>query len=406
MSGSFVGNRQDSSEETVRGATPVSDIGALAGLRVVEFAGVGPAPFTGMMLADHGADVICIKRFSSIYPGDPTKDVLNRSRRSIGLDLKKPQAVAVAKQIACSCDALIEGFRPGVMERLGLGPDALLPLNPRLVYGRMTGWGQTGPLAQLAGHDINYISLSGALHSCGRSGEAPTPPVNMLGDFGGGGMLLAFGILAGVLSARSTGRGQVIDAAMTDGSALLTSMMWSMRAQGRWSERPGSNLLDTGAPFYDAYETSDGRFIAIGAIEPEFYAQVRRVLGLTDDPLFEPPLNQLLWPTLKTRMAQVIKQRTRAQWCAAFEQCDACFSPVLSLSEAALHPHNCSRGTYVEIEGVVQPAPAPRFSQSGSVTPRLPRAIEQSDTGVLEELGYDQAHIQRLIEAGALRGPS
>jgi alpha-methylacyl-CoA racemase len=228
----------------------------------------------------------------------------------------------------------------------------------------------------------------------------------MLGDFGGGGMLLAFGILAGVLSARSTGRGQVIDAAMTDGSALLTSMMWSMSAQGRWSEQPGSNLLDTGAPFYDAYETSDGRFIAIGAIESQFYAQVRQVLGLAADPQFDPPVNKLLWPTLKTRMAQLIKQRTRAQWCEAFEQCDACFSPVLSLREAALHPHNRSRGTYVEIDRVVQPAPAPRFLQSGTVAPRMPRPVEQSDTGVLAELGYDQAGIQRLIEVGALRGPS
>ena len=406
MSGPSVQNLGDSSERPHRGAVSSDDVGALAGIRVVEFAGVGPAPFTGMMLADHGAEVICIKRFSSAYPGDPTKDVLNRSRRSIALDLKKPEAVAVAKQIACSCDALIEGFRPGVMERLGLGPATLLPLNPRLVYGRMTGWGQTGPMAHLAGHDINYISLSGALHSCARAGEKPTPPVNMLGDFGGGGMLLAFGIVAGILSARSTGRGQVIDAAMTDGSALLTSMMWSMSAQGRWNEAPGTNLLDTGAPFYDAYETSDGHFIAIGAIEAEFYAEVLRVLGLADDPQFKPPVNKLRWPTLKTRMAQVIKNRTRAQWCEEFKQCDACFSPVLSLGEAARHPHNCSRGTYVQIDGVVQPAPAPRFLHSGTVTPRLPRSTEQGDEGVLRELGYDQNRIQRLIEVGALRGPS
>jgi len=261
-------------------------------------------------------------------------------------------------------------------------------------------------MTHLAGHDINYISLSGALHSCGRAGQKPTPPVNMLGDFGGGGMLLAFGVVAGILSARSTGRGQVIDAAMTDGSALLTSMMWGMRAQGRWNEPTGTNFLDTGAPFYEVYETKDGQFIAIGAIESEFYVEVLRGLGLTEEPEFKPPLDKLRWPVLKERMAQVIKTRTRAQWCEEFEHRDACFSPVLSADEAAGHPHNSSRGTFVEIDGVVQPAPAPRFARSGTVTPSLPRSIEQNDGDVLQALGFDPARIRRLTEIGALRGRS
>lgn len=381
-------------------------VGALAGIRVVEFAGVGPAPFAGMMLADHGADVICLRRFTSAYPGDPAKDVLNRSRRSLALDLKKPEAVEVAKRIASTCDALIEGFRPGVMERLGLGPDTLLTLNPRLVYGRMTGWGQTGPLADFAGHDINYISLSGALHSCRRAGEKPTPPVNMLGDFGGGGMLLAFGIVAGILSARSTGRGQVVDAAMTDGSALLTSMMWAMRAQGRWNEPPGTNHLDTGAPFYDVYETADDEFIAIGALESEFHLEALRGLGLTEDPEFRLPLDRLRWPALKKKLARLIKTRTRAQWCTEFERRDACFSPVLSLNEASSNTHNSARGTFVEIDGAVQPAPAPRFARSATVTPRMPQLNDQDEERMLLELGYDPARIRQLREAGALRAQS
>jgi alpha-methylacyl-CoA racemase len=383
--------------------TSESGRGALTGTRIIEFAGVGPAPFAGMMLADHGAEVICIKRFVSAYPGDPSKDVLNRSRRSLALNLKNPDAVDVVKEIACSCDALIEGFRPGVMERLGLGPDSLLTLNPRLVYGRMTGWGQTGPMRPLAGHDINYISLSGVLHSCSREGQKPTPPVNMLGDFGGGGMLLAFGIVAGILSARSTGRGQVIDAAMTDGSALFTSMMCGMRAQGRWHGPPGTNLLDPGAPFYDTYETADGEFIAIGAIEPEFYAEMRRVLGLTDDAEFEHQLAEARWPLLKEKMTQLIKTRSRAEWCKAFEGSDACFSPVLALDAAARHPHNSARTTFIEIDGVLQPAPAPRFMHSGTVTPTMPRSDGPDDAAVLKSVGYDDGRIWRLRQSGALK---
>lgn len=377
--------------------------GALNGVRVVEFAGVGSAPFTGMMLADHGAEVICIERFSPAYPGDPKKDVLNRSRRSIALDLKNPEAIAVAKEIASSCDALIEGFRPGVMERLGLGPEVLLVLNPRLVYGRITGWGQTGPLAQLAGHDINYISLSGALHACRHAGQKPTPPVNMLGDFGGGGMLLAFGILAGILSARLTGKGQVVDAAMTEGSALLTSMMCSHRAKGRWEGAPGTNFLDTGAPFYDTYETKDGQFIALGAIEAEFYAEMCRGLGLADDAEFEHQFDRKRWPELKEKITELVRTRTRAEWCTEFEKRDACFSPVLPLDEAAQHPHNRERGTFIEVDGVLQPAPAPRFAQSGTVAPCMPSSDD--DEAVLKTLGYDQARIRQLREIGALRSP-
>ena len=356
-----------------------------------------------MMLADHGAEVICIERITSGSAGEPHKNVLNRSRRSLALNLKNQDAVEVAKEIACSCDGLLEGFRPGVMERLGLGPDVLMPLNPRLVYGRMTGWGQTGPMAHMAGHDINYIAVSGALHGCSREGQKPTPPVNMLGDFGGGGMLLAFGIVAGILSARATGRGQVIDAAMTDGSALLTSMMHAMRAQGGWPGPPGTNLLDTGAPFYETYETSDGRFISIGAIEGQFYAEMRQALGIADDPEFDEQLDRGQWPLLKAKMAQIIKSKSLLEWCERFGHGDACFAPVLTLDEAARHPHNRARGTFVEIQGVPQPAPAPRFMESGTVTPTMPPAQGDDAEGVLRSLGYDAARIRRLREDGALQ---
>lgn len=333
--------------------------GPLSGLRIVELAAIGPAPFCGMMLADHGADVIYVHRAGAApNPRDP----LLRGRTPVEADLKTPEGVARARELAAEADGLIEGFRPGVMERLGLGPDVLHADNPRLVYGRMTGWGQTGPLAQAAGHDINYIALSGTLHALGRAGEKPTPPINLVGDFGGGAMMLAFGMLAGLLQAKTTGQGTVVDCAMTEGSALLASMVWGFRETMGWREARGTNLIDTGSHFYDTYETADGGYVAIGAIEPQFYAQLRAATGLADDPEFDAQFNPATWPALKAKLAAVFRTRTRDEWCAAMEGTDICFAPVLSMAEAPTHPHNVAREAFIEREGVVQPAPAPRFS--------------------------------------------
>jgi len=365
----------------------------LAGLRIVEMAGIGPGPFCGMMLADHGADVIRIDRGAPPGFSDPAKDPLLRSRRSIALDLKTPQGIAAVRRIVATADGLIEGFRPGVMERLGLGPDALLADNPRLVYGRMTGWGQDGPLAQEPGHDINYIALSGALHAFGRAGDKPAPPINMVGDFGGGGMLLAFGMLAALLHARRTGEGQVVDAAMTDGSALLMSMIWGFRAMGRWGDARGTNLLDGGAPFYDTYETGDGRWIAVGAIEPGFYAALRRVLAL-DDPLWNRQFDPAAWPAMRDALAALFRTRTRDAWVAAFAGAEACVTPVLDFNEAAAHPHNDHRGTLTGAAGIMQPAPAPRYSASATVPPRM--ATSRDDAATLAELGFSPAEIGAL----------
>jgi alpha-methylacyl-CoA racemase len=331
-------------------------MGALAGVTVVELAGIGPGPFAGMMLADHGARVIRVER-----PGakpDPT-DVLTRSREVVHHDLKSPDGVAAVRALARDADGLIEGFRPGVTERLGLGPDVLLGDNPRLVYGRMTGWGQQGPLAQAAGHDINYIALAGALDAIGREGERPVPPLNLVGDFGGGGMLLAFGMVAGILSARTTGKGQVVDCAMVDGAALLMSMMWGFRAKGMWADARGTNLLDTGAAHYDVYATADGGHVSIGALEPAFYAELLQRTGQAEDPILaqqyggDPAARRARW-------AAVFAGRTQAEWCAALEGTDACFAPVLGFDAAAAHPHLAGRRTFVEAGGVMQPAPAPR----------------------------------------------
>ena len=342
--------------------------GALHGIRVVELAGIGPAPFAAMMLADHGAEVIRITRPGAMF--EPT-DILNRSRRGVTLDLKSAMDRDKLKELIRDADALIEGFRPGAMERLGLGPDILLAENPALVYGRMTGWGQEGPLAHAAGHDINYIALSGALHCFGRAGEAPVPPVNLVGDFGGGGMLLAFGLLAALLNARATGQGQVVDCAMTDGAALLLSMVLGFRAAGAWSDTRGTNLLDTGAPFYDVYETRDGKYIALGAIEPQFYAILREKLGLTDA-LFAPQNDPAFWPAQRAALAARIKTLTREECCARLDGSDACFAPVLSPAEAPTHPHNAARGMFVDCAGFPQPAPAPRFSRTPAPLPTAP----------------------------------
>ena len=345
--------------------------GALAGVRIIEMAGLGPAPFCGMMLADHGAEVIRIDR-----PGaatmlvDAQHDLLNRSRTGLSVDLKHPEGTALLRRLAAGADGLIEGFRPGVMERLGLGPDTLLADNPRLVYGRMTGWGQNGPLAQAAGHDINYIGLSGALHASGRAGDKPTPAINLVGDFGGGAMMLAFGMLAGLIAAGKSGQGQVVDCAMTDGSALLMTMMWSTYAAGQWRDERGVNLIDTGAPFYDSYETADGRHVAIGSIEPQFYRLLLEKLGLADEPAFARQHDRASWPQQRARLETLFLTRSRDEWCALMEGSDVCFAPVLSMNEAARHPHNRTRATFAEVDGVMQPMPAPRFSATPNAMPK------------------------------------
>lgn len=327
----------------------------LNGLRIVEFAGLAPAPFAAMMLADHGAEVIRIERAGWVPPIPADKDILRRSRAEIlSLDLKQPEAVARVREIARTADGLIEGFRPGVMERLGLGPDVLLGDNKRLVYGRMTGWGQDGPLAQAAGHDINYIAVAGALHTYGRADGPPTPPVNAVGDFGGGGMLLAFAMLAGIIGARASGKGQVIDCAMTDGAALLSAQTWSLLAAGMWRDARGVNLLDGGAAFYDSYECADGKWIAIGALEPHFFAVLKDRLGLACGQAD---------PGLRDELAALFRTRARDAWTALLEGTDACASPILSLAEAPDHPHNRARGTFIAADGIIQPAPAPRFRE-------------------------------------------
>ena len=347
--------------------------GPLAGLRIIELAGIGPGPFAAMMLADHGAEVIRIDRPGArIDPRDP----LLRSRRLIGLDLKSDEGKARVRELVKTADGLIEGFRPGVTERLGLGPDVLLGDNPRLVYGRMTGWGQYGPYAQAAGHDINYIALAGALHAYGRAGEKPTPPINMVGDFGGGGMMLAFGMVSALLHAKTTGQGQVIDAAMTDGAATLMSMIWGFKANGMWSDDRGTNLLDTAAHFYDTYATSDGKWISIGSIEPQFYAELRRLAGLADDKAFDAQMDRSQWALLKDKLTALFLSKTRDEWCALMEMTDVCFAPVLSMAEAPSHPHNMARGTFVEVDGVVQPAPAPRYSLTVTDTPVMTKGFD------------------------------
>jgi alpha-methylacyl-CoA racemase len=372
----------------------------LAGLRIIEIAGIGPGPFCGMMLADHGAEVIRVGR-----PDEgrgisvSAKDPLLRSRRLITLDLKNPLAVLAVRRLVESSDGLIEGFRPGVMERLGLGPDPLLAANPKLVYGRMTGWGQTGPMAADVGHDINYIAISGALHAFGEAGRKPVAPINLIGDFGGGGMMLAFGMLAAILQAQATGRGQVVDCAMTDGSALLMSMMWGFRAMGRWGNGRGTNLLDGGAHFYDTYETADGKWVAIGSIEPQFYKALRDVMNL-DGAEWDAQFAPAMWPRLKAEMARHFKQRSQDDWITAFAGQEACFAPVLGFDEAAAHPHNRARGTFVEAGGVVQPAPAPRYSMSDTVPPVMAGAAESE--AILGEYGFSDEEMTALRESGAM----
>ncbi|HEY8604236.1 CaiB/BaiF CoA-transferase family protein [Tsuneonella suprasediminis] len=384
---------------------PAARGGPLSGIRIVEFAGIGPGPFCGMMLADHGAEVIRIDRASGDRGGSmpiTNADVLARGRKSIALNLKTAEGVALARKLCASADGIIEGFRPGVMERLGLGPEELLSDNPKLVYGRMTGWGQTGPYAPYAGHDINYIALAGALAHYGRSGDKPTPPINMVGDFGGGGMMLAFGMVSALLNVARGGEGQVIDCAMTDGTAILMAMIHGMKNMGVWSEDLGANMLDTGAHFYDTYETADGKFVSIGSIEPQFYAELRRVAGLADDADFDAQHDRAKWGVLKDKLTALFRSKTRAEWDALMEHTDICYAPVLTMSEAAGHPHNVARGTFFDGAGGKQPAPAPRYSHTATDTPApAPMPGDHSDE-ILETLGIDAAERAALREAGTV----
>jgi len=381
--------------------------GPLAGVRIIEIAGIGPGPFAAFMLADMGADIVKVDRAERVQGGDPSTppgDLLQRGRRSIGVDLKSPEGVEVVLQLCEQADALFEPFRPGVAERLGIGPDACVARNPKLVYGRMTGWGQDGPYAHTAGHDINYIALAGALYHFGRAGEPPTPPMNMVGDFGGGGMLLAYGLVCALLHAQRTGEGQVVDAAMVDGSAALMMMFHAFRAMGiHDEEHRGTNMLDTGAHFYDVYETADGEWVSIGSIEPQFYAELLRLTGLDGEQLPH-QMDKSQWPSMKERLAAVFKAKTRAEWCELMEGTDVCFAPVLRMSEAAQHPHNVHRKTFLELDGVVQPAPAPRFSKTPGTVQRPPAHAGQHTDEVLGDwLGLDSDGIGKLRAGGAVR---
>jgi alpha-methylacyl-CoA racemase len=388
-------------------------MGPLAGIKVVEVAGLAAAPFGCMILADLGADVLRVDRVDRAGAGasgvshGATNDPLSRGRRSIALDLKTAEGIEILLQLAGQADVLVEAFRPGVAERLGFGPDTCLEANPRLVYARMTGWGQDGPLAPTAGHDIDYIAISGALSIVGRAGERPLPPVNLAGDFGGGGMLLAIGILAALLERQTSGQGQVVDAAMVDGSALLTAIFHGLRASGTWRDERGSNLIDGGAPFYDTYQTADGGYLAVGALEPAFYRELVAGLGLADAAVADagPGMadgglpdrgDRANWPALRERLTAVIAQRTTAEWSEVFAGTDACVAPVLSLGEAPDHPHNKARGTFTEVAGLTQPAPAPRFSRTPADAPQPPPAAGGDTDAVLASLGYDQARIADL----------
>ena len=378
--------------------------GPLAGVKVLEVAGIGPGPFAGMMLADLGADVVRIDRADRVRGGDPERpprDVLARGRRSVAVDLKQAEGVEVVLRLVEQADVLIEGFRPGVMERLGLGPEVCLARNPRLVFGRMTGWGQEGPMAQSAGHDINYIALAGALEPIGRAGGKPTPPLNLVGDFGGGGMLLAFGICAALVERASSDRGQVVDAAMVDGAATLMGFFHGMTAMGAWHEGRGTNMLDSGAHFYDTYETSDGQYVSLGAIEPQFYAELLEKIGLADEDLGS-QMDASRWPELKQRFEALFRTKTRDEWCAILEGSDACFAPVLSMSEAPRHPHLAERETFVEAHGMVQPAPSPRFSRTAPALGRAPAHAGQHTVEVLESFGFGAEEISKLKASKAV----
>jgi alpha-methylacyl-CoA racemase len=380
--------------------------GPLDGYRVIEIAGIGPGPFAAMMLADMGAEVLRVDRAQAVRgpaPDRPHHDLLQRGRRNAAIDLKHPDGVATLLDLVERADALIEGFRPGVMERLGAGPDDCLARNAKLVYGRMTGWGQDGPYAHAAGHDINYISLAGALAHFGRAGQAPVPPLNLIGDFGGGGMFLAYGVVCALLEAQRSGVGQVVDAAMVDGAAVLMTMFWSFVEAGAFNEHErGTNLLDTGAHFYDVYRCADGEYISVGSIETQFYAELLRLTGLDADEQFAAQMDRARWPALKERVAEVFASKTRDEWCALMEHTDVCFAPVLTMSEAAKHPHNVERETFVELDGMTQPAPAPRFSRSTPEVARPPAHPGQHTREVLADWGIPADRIEALVAAGAI----
>jgi alpha-methylacyl-CoA racemase len=374
-------------------------MGPLSGIKIVEFAGIGPGPFAAMMLSDLGADIIRIERHNRVSTGDktrPSNDILNRGRRNVGINLKSAEGVETALKLVERADVLLEGFRPGVMEKLGLGPEPCLARNPRLVYGRMTGWGQDGPMAQAAGHDINYIALAGALEPIGRAGEKPLPPLNLVGDFGGGGMLLAYGVLAALVERATSGKGQVVDAAMVDGAAVLCTMFYAFRNMKMWNDARGTNLLDTGAHFYEVYETSDGKFVALGAIEPQFYAEFLQRTGLDKDARFATQMDRTQWPAMKQALEAVFKTKTREEWTALLEGTDACFAPVLAPMEAPEHPHNVARKTFTEVAGVVQPAPAPRFSRTPGAIQRPPAMPGAHTDEALRDWGFDDAEVASL----------
>jgi len=386
--------------------------GPLSGIKIIELAGIGPAPYTCMMLADAGAQVLRLERAApgAVERGKeieasgagPYWDLLNRSRPSVGIDLKNPDAVELVLGLVEEADGIIEGFRPGVAERLGVGPDACFGRNRRLVYGRMTGWGQEGPMAPMAGHDIDYIAIGGALWPLGRADSAPVPPLNLVGDFGGGGMLLAFGMVAALLEAARSGEGQVVDAAMVDGAASLMTMIHSFHLGGMWNEQRGANMLDTGAPFYEVYETSDGKWMAAGGIEKQFYAALLDGLGLAGDESLPQQQSREDWPAMKERFAAIFKTKTRDEWSAIFDGTDACVAPVLSPWEAHEHPHNIARSTYIEVDGAVQPAPAPRFSKTPSAVSKPPSPPGADTISGLVEWGVDESVVAKLRESGAL----
>ncbi|MGC1678570.1 MAG: CaiB/BaiF CoA-transferase family protein [Candidatus Binataceae bacterium] len=379
-------------------------MGVLSGYKIIELAGIGPGPMCAMLLSDMGADVLRIDRTADAALGiamETKYSLLNRGRRSVALDLKRSEAIEAVLKLVEKADALIEGFRPGVTERLGLGPEHCLKRNPRLIYGRMTGWGQEGPLAHAAGHDINYIALSGALHSIGRKGDAPVPPLNLVGDFGGGALYLALGVVAGLLEAQKSGKGQVVDAAMVDGAASLMTAIYGLRLSGVWNDKRGENILDTGAHYYEVYETKDAKHVAIGSIEAKFYDELLRLSGLKGQEL--PRQNdRASWPKMKQRLKALFLTKTRDEWCAIMEGSDICFAPVLSMDEAPHHPHNRHRGTFVESGGVTQPGPAPRFSRTPSKIQRPPARPGEHTEQALGEWGFSAGDLEGLRKSGAI----
>jgi alpha-methylacyl-CoA racemase len=378
-------------------------VGPLHGVKVIELAGIGPGPFAGTLLSDMGAEIVRVERAELATTADRPSGFIfdGRGRRAITVDLKHAEGVETVLRLVEQADALIEGFRPGVTERLGLGPDTCLARNPRLVYGRMTGWGQDGPLAQAAGHDINYISLAGALAHFGRVGQPPTPPLNMVGDYGGGGMFLAFGVVCGVVEARTSGTGQVVDAAMVDGAAYLMGAMWGLRGMGGFSEERGTNLLDTGSPFYDVYETADGEWVSIGSIEPQFFAQLLELTGIDHDDLPH-QMDRSGWPLLRERLTAVFKAKTRNEWVEVLEGTDVCFAPVLAMSEARAHPHVVARHMIVEHDGIEQPAPAPRFSRTTEEIQGPAALPGEHSEAVLADYGFSSDEIDALLASGAV----